>query len=233
MSRFPAVGSVFSTELSTLPYAKTSGERPVSGIVFCGHLLTHVESFALDAGGSQDGGVEGVDRALAVELCEPAGLEGAVAVAQRASPARLRRWCAGRVGVVAGVDDQGVVHHRSAALRHTLQLFHQLHQHAAVVLADLDPDRVVRLLHVPQVVPLLLHAQALPRAEDLAAARTDGEHAGDARFEGGNAEVQKAVVPVGFEFGIAVTVVHLGREFPQVVGNTAEALAQAVDVIEP
>ncbi len=118
--------------------------------------------------------VERVDRALAVQLREAAGLECAVEVAQQHDRP------VGAVGVllvrvVAGVDDQRVVHHGAAAFGHAFQLFHEPHQHAAVVLTNLDPDRIVGLLHVPKVVPLLLDAQPLPRAEDLAAARTDGQ----------------------------------------------------------
>ena len=186
-------------------------ERTAAGVELLGELLAHVEALALDAGDAKDGRVERIDRALAVQLGELAGLEGAVAVAQK-HHRPVGAVGVLLVGVVAGVDDERVVHHRAAALGHAFQLFHELHQHAAVVLADLDPDRIVRLVHVPEVVPLLLDAQTFPGTKDFAAAGADGEDAGDARLEGRDAQVQEDVVPVGLEFGIGVALVHFGRE---------------------
>ena len=184
------------------------------------------------AGGAQDGGVEGVDRALAVELGEAAGLERAVAVAQQ-HDRPVRAVGVLLVGVVAGVNDERVVHHRAAAFGHAFQLLHQLHQHAAVVLADLDPDRIVRLRHVAEVVALLLDAEALPRAEDLAPAGADREHAGDAGLERRDAEVEergrasRSRTRAGCSGSST-----FGCELPQVIGDLAEPLAQAVDVAE-
>ena len=92
---------------------------------------------------------------------EAAGLKRAVIIAQQHHGPIL----AGGVlviGVVTGVHDQRVIHHRAATFGNTLEFLHQLHQHATVVLADLNPDRVVRLLHVTKVMALLLHADSLP-----------------------------------------------------------------------
>ena len=122
----------------------------------------------LDAGGAQDRGIQRVDRTLAVQLGEAASLEGAVAVAQQ-HHRPVGTIGVLLIGVVAGVHNQGVVHHCAATLGHTLQRLHDSHEHTAVVLPDFDPDRIVGLLHVSEVVPLLLDAQSLPGAEDLSA----------------------------------------------------------------
>jgi predicted lipoprotein len=77
------------------------------------------------------------------------------------------------VGIVAGVNDQRVIHHAAAPFRDAFQCLHHLDQHTAVVLTNLDPDRIVRLIHVPEVVPLLINSQAFPGAEYFASARAN------------------------------------------------------------
>lgn len=69
-------------------------ERTAAGVELLGELLAHVEALALNAGSAKDGCVEGIDRALAVQLREPAGLEGAVRIAQK------HDWPIGPVGVL-------------------------------------------------------------------------------------------------------------------------------------
>ena len=133
-----------------------------------GQFFGHVKAIAVLPGGTQKRRVERIDRSLAVQLREATGLQCAVEIAQQH---HRPVGAAGvlTVRVVAGVDDQRVVHHRATSFGHTFQRFHDPHQHAAVVLTDLDPDRIVGLLHVSQVVTLLLDADSLPRPEDLAA----------------------------------------------------------------
>ena len=94
-----------------------------------------------------------------------------------------------RVGIVAGVYDERVVHHASTALGNTFKFLHKLNQHATVVLADLDPDRVIGLLHVAEIVALLLHAQTFPRSKDLTTPRADRKHTGNTRLESRDAKV--------------------------------------------
>ena len=132
---------------------------------------------------------------------EATGLECAVEVTQQHDRP------VGAVGVllvcvVAGVDDQGVVHHRTAALGYPVQRFDDPHQHAAVVLANLDPDRIAGLLHVPEYMSYFFDAQSLPGTVDLTAARADGQRVGNARRERRDTEVQNTIMPVGFKFGI-------------------------------
>ena len=111
--------------------------------------------------------VQGIDRPRSIELGEFPCLELSTKIPQKDEwPGRGARMLL--VSVIAGVDDQGVVHHRATALGHAFHRFHDPHQHAAVVLTDLDPDRIAGLIHVSKVMSLLLDAQSLPGTEDLA-----------------------------------------------------------------
>ena len=136
------------------------------------------------------------------------------------------------VGVVAGVDDEGVVHHGAAAFRNAFEFLHELDQHLGVILANFVPDRVAGLFHVAEAVTLLLDAEAFPRAKDFAATRANGQHAGGAGLEGGDAEVEEGVVPVGFEDGCRVAVVDGGSEIFEMIGDLSEAFAEPVHVVK-
>ena len=143
-------------------------QRAVAGIKLLRQLLGHVEAIDVLSGGLQQGCEQRVDRSLAVELREAAGLEDAAAVAeQHHRPVRSAGVLT--VGVVARVDDQRLIHHRAVAFGDSFQCLHDANQHSAVVLADFDPDRVIGLLHVPEIVPLLFDSDSFPRTENLAA----------------------------------------------------------------
>ena len=134
--------------------------------------------------------------------------------------------------VVAGVDDQRVVHHGSTAFGHTFQCFHDPHQHTTVVLANLDPDWIVGLLHVPKVVALLLNAQSLPGTKNLTSTGAYGQCVGNTRRECRDAQVQQTIMPVGFELRLGVPLVDFRSELPQVIGDRVEPIAQSVDIFE-
>ena len=51
-------------------------------------------------------------------------------------------------------------------------------------------------------------------------------------FQRRDAQVQKDIVPVGLKFRLGVSIIHAGRELPQVVGNLTEPISQAVDIPE-
>ena len=94
----------------------------------------------------QQGGVQIIDGPLC-HLSKLAGLQrsGRVAdedegpiVSARVLPLR----------VVTGVNNQRVVHHGPIALGHRFEFLDQLGQHTAVVLANLNPDLIIRLRHV-------------------------------------------------------------------------------------
>ena len=141
-------------------------QRPTAGVELGGHLFSHIEAADLHTGRAQNRSVERIDGSLAIELRETASLKGPVAIAEEhhrpIGPAGVLF-----VSIVARVDDQGVVHHRAASFGNALQLLHQLHQHAAVVLADFNPDWIVWLLHVAEVMALLLDAQSFPCTKNL------------------------------------------------------------------
>ena len=113
------------------------------------------------------------------------------------------------VCVITGVDDQGVIHHRSIAFRHAFESLHGPDKHFAVVLPNLDPNRITRLIHVPKVMPLLLHTNPFPSPKNLSPPRTNGQGVGDTCFEGRNPKIQQNIVPTVSNSGA------LYREPPQ------------------
>ena len=96
------------------------------------------------------GRVQGMDRAFpaSAELSQITRLELSTAVPQQ------DEWASSAirvllVSVIAGVDNERIVHHRSVALRHGFEGFHEFHQHAEVIVADFMPDGIYFLSHVP------------------------------------------------------------------------------------
>ena len=85
-------------------------ENTVAGIESPGKAVRHVESLALAACRLQERRVQRVNWSLSVNLCETASLKGTVKVAKEhhrpVCPIGMLFVC-----VVAGVDDEGVVHH--------------------------------------------------------------------------------------------------------------------------
>lgn len=201
------------------------------GVVASGHFLGHVEAVDVDAGAAKDGAVKGVDGAGAIELSEAPRLESSAAVAEKHDGPGFALGVL-LVGVVAGVDDEGVVHHGAAAFGDTFEFFHELDEHLGVVLADFVPDGIACLGHVAEVVALFVDAEAFPRAEDFAATGTDGEDAGGAGLEGRDAEVEEGIMPVGFEDGVGVAVVDGGGEFFEMIGDVSQAFTEPVHVVE-
>ena len=115
-----------------------------------GEAFLHVEAIYRRSNTMEKGGVEVVDRAVTY-MGVSTGLKTSTGVAEK------HKWPVGSVGmlflsIIAGVDDQGVVHHRARAFRDGLQGFHELDQHLAVVLTDLYPDRIVGLVHMSKAV---------------------------------------------------------------------------------
>jgi hypothetical protein len=110
-------------------------------------------------------------------------------------------------GIIAGVNNQGVIHHRARAFRNGLQCFHDLDQHLTVILPDLGPYEIVRLVKVSQSVARVGDAQPFPGTEILAATGGDGEDIGQIRLQRGDTGLQQGVVPVGFEFGFGIAVI--------------------------
>ena len=96
------------------------------------------------------GRVQGIDRSFpaAAELGKFPRLELSTAVPQQ-DEWPCRAICVLLVSVIAGVDNECLVHHGSVALRHGFEGFHEFHQHAAVVVADFMPDGISFLPHVP------------------------------------------------------------------------------------
>ena len=91
--------------------------------------------------------VQGINRPFSIELDKAAGFEPPAAIPQKdEGPGRAIRMLF--VSIIAGVDNERIVHHRSLAFRHGFEGFHQLHQHTAVILADLMPDGIPFLFHV-------------------------------------------------------------------------------------
>lgn len=208
-------------------FAKGAG----GGVVAGGHFFGHIEAVDIDSSAAEDGAIKGVDGAGAIELGEASGLESTAAVAEEHDGPGCSVGVL-FVGVVAGVEDEGVVHHGAAAFGHALEFLHELDEHLGVVLSDFVPDGIAGLSHVAEIVALFLNAEPFPRAKDFAAAGADGEDAGGAGFESGNTEVEEGVVPVGFEDRVGVAVVDFGGEFSEMIGNVGKALAESVHVVE-
>ena len=92
--------------------------------------------------------VQGIDRPFSVELDKAAGFEPPAAIAYKdEGPGRAIGVLF--VSVITGVDNECIVHHRPFAFRHRFEGFHEFHQHPAVILADLMPDGISFLSHVP------------------------------------------------------------------------------------
>ena len=164
-------------------------DRTDLGIVRIGNVLVHVEAVARSADGVQQRGIEGIDGARAVNLDKPTGLDAAAAIAQQDERPFVTAGVLA-ICVVTGVDDERIVHHRAVTFRHRLQGLHDLDEHSTVVLPDLHPDWVVRLLHVPKTVPGRYDSESFPRTEDLPAPRTDRENVRQTRFQGRDADIE-------------------------------------------
>ena len=93
------------------------------GVVDAGDIPLHVKAVAGSADGVQDRCVKCIDGTLAIELRELSGLDASAAVAQQ------DEWPIVSAGVllvriVTGVDNEGVVHHRSAIFGYRLEFLH-------------------------------------------------------------------------------------------------------------
>jgi len=111
----------FSTEPVTLAEEVFPGDTNAYGTLFGGRLMALMD--------------------------KAAGFEPPAAIPQKdEGPGRAIRMLF--VSIIAGVDNERIVHHRSVALRHRFEGLHQFHQHAAVILTDFMPDGISFLSHV-------------------------------------------------------------------------------------
>ena len=76
--------------------------------------------------------------------------------------------------IIAGIHNQGVVHHGARTFRNGLQGFHQLDQHLAVVLPDLCPNTIARLVDMPKPMTGIRDTQSFPGPEILTASGGNG-----------------------------------------------------------
>ena len=76
-------------------------------------------------------------------------------------------------GVVEGVLDQRVVHHRARTFGNAFETPHEADEHFAVILPDLCPDFVAGLIKVTKPMAGVGDAQPLPRAKILTASGGD------------------------------------------------------------
>ena len=91
--------------------------------------------------------VQGINRPFSVELDKAACFEPPAAIPQKdEGPGRAIRMLF--VSVIAGLDNECIIHHRPFTFRHRFEGFHEFHQHPAVILADLMPDGISFLSHV-------------------------------------------------------------------------------------
>ena len=85
--------------------------------------------------------VQGIDRPRSIELGKSTRLELSTEIPQQdEGPGRGTRMLL--VRIIAGVDNECIVHHRSFTLRHRFEGLHQLNQHLAVIVPDLVPDGI-------------------------------------------------------------------------------------------
>ena len=121
----------------------------------------------------KQGRIHGIDRPLPIKLGKLPGLNGPAAVPEEHEGPVLPAGVL-LVSIITGVDDQSMVHHRPVPFGHGFQLLHQLDQHAAIILANLHPNLVIWLGHVPEIVSLFIDPKPLPRSKDFATARANG-----------------------------------------------------------
>lgn len=96
--------------------------------------------------------------------------------------------------IIAGIHNLGVIHHRARAFRNGFEGFHKLDQHLRIVLPDLNPGRVSRLLHMTQTASGSSNAQSFPCPEILTASGVDSQDIGQVCLQFCDADLQQGSI---------------------------------------